>query len=76
MDKLERVYKKFLKEKKTCCHIQTAVYILTETIPIEAVVHKRALTLYGSISWLSDNSVEKQLARRQLSVKNFGSNSW
>ena len=53
-----------------------AVCIPTETIPIEAVVQKRALTLYGSISRLSDNSMEKQLARGQLSVKNFGSNSW
>ena len=50
-----------------------AVYVLTGTIPIEAVVHKRALTLFVSICRLGDDSVEKQLARRQLSIKSF---SW
>ena len=32
--------------------------------------------MYGSICRLEENSVEKQLARRQLSIKGFSSNSW
>ena len=78
MDKLKRVYKKFLKEVLSLPDTvaDPAVYILTGTTPIEAVIHKRALTLYGSICRLEENSVEKQLARRQLSIKGFSSNSW
>ena len=78
MDKLERVYKKFLKQVLSLPDTvaDPAVYVLTGTIPIETVVHKRALTLFGSICRLGDDSVEKQLARRQLSIKSFSSHSW
>ena len=51
MDKLERFYKKLLKQilslPKTVA--DPAVYTLTGTIPIEGVVHSRALNLFGSI---------------------------
>ena len=78
MDKLERVYKKFLKQVLSLPDTvaDPAVYVLTGTILIEAVVHKRALTLFGSICRLGDDSMEKQLARRQLSFKSFSSHSW
>ena len=78
MDKLERVYKKLLKQVLSLPDTvaDPAVYVLTGTIPIEAVVQKRALTLLGSICRLDGDSVEKQLARRQPSIKIFSSHSW
>ena len=78
MDMLERSNKKFLK------HIlgvpdttaDPAVYILTGTIPLEGVIHKRALSLFGNICRLDDTSIEVQLAERQLTVKDDRSHSW
>ena len=43
---------------------------------MEAIIHTRALTLFGSISRLEESSTEKSLARRQLSVKPYAGNSW
>ena len=43
---------------------------------MEAIIHTRALTLFGSISRLKESSTEKSLARRQLSVKSYAGNSW
>ena len=40
-----------------------AVYIISGTLPIEGVIHKRALNLYGGICRLQEDAVEKQLAR-------------
>ena len=45
-----------------------AIYVLSGTIPIEAMIHQRVLTFYGNISRLPDTSVEKRLAERQLTV--------
>ena len=78
MDKLEKFYKKLLKQILSLPDTvaDPAVYILTGTIPIEGVIHSRALNLFGSICRLSEDSIEKQIARRQLSVKGDKSNSW
>ena len=46
-----------------------AVYILTGILHAEAMVHKRIPALFESICRLSEESVEKRLARRQLSIK-------
>ena len=54
----------------------TAVHILTGILPAEAITHKRVLALFGSICRLSDDSVEKQIERRQLSIKSYSSHSW
>ena len=54
----------------------TAIYILSGTIPTEGYIHKRALSLYGNICRLDQTSVEWRLAERQLSVKTDKSNSW
>ena len=43
---------------------------------MEAIIHTRALTLFGSISRLEESSIEKSLARRQLSVKPYAWNNW
>ena len=78
MDMLERSNKKFLK------HIlgvpdttaDPAVYILTGTILLEGVIHKRALSLFGYICQLVDTSIEVQRAEQQLTVKDDHSHSW
>ena len=43
---------------------------------MEAIIHTRALGLFGSVSRLDESSVEKSVARRQLSIKAYGENSW
>ena len=43
---------------------------------IEATIHKRALILFGNITRLAPESIEKQVAYRQLSIKGHKSNSW
>ncbi|MES9884980.1 MAG: reverse transcriptase family protein [Sedimenticola sp.] len=78
VDKLEIVNKKFLKQilSLPTTVANPAVYILSGTIPVEGTIHKRALTLFGNISRLQDESLEKQIAERQLNVKNMESSSW
>ena len=53
-----------------------AMYLLSGTLPIEAMIHQRVLTFFGNISRLSDSSIEKRLAERQLAVKSLDSHSW
>ena len=53
-----------------------AVYILSGTLPIEAMNHQRVVTFFGNISRLPELSVENQLAVRKLKVKTLDSNSW
>ena len=52
------------------------LHILTGILPVEAMVHKRILALFGSICRLNEDSVEKRLCRRQMSVKSYTSHSW
>lgn len=53
-----------------------AVYVLSGLLPVEAQIHIRTLGLFNNICNQADNSVEKNLARRQLIVKSNESNSW
>ena len=53
-----------------------AVYLLSGLLPAEALIHKRMLSLYGNITRLPENSVERRLAERQLEIKSFNSHSW
>ena len=53
-----------------------AVYILSGSLPIEAMIHQRVLNLFGNTSRLPDSTVERQLSVRQLAVKTLDSNSW
>ena len=78
IERLERIYKKFLKQILSLPNstADPAIYILSGTIPIEGVIHKRALILFGSICRLPEDSVEKKMARRQLSIKGEKSASW
>ncbi|MEW8547264.1 MAG: hypothetical protein AB2693_27460, partial [Candidatus Thiodiazotropha sp.] len=78
LDRLERVHKGFIKQILSLPQTvaDPAVYILSGAIPVEAVIHKRALTFYGSICRLDESTIEKTLARRQLCVKSYAGNSW
>ena len=53
-----------------------AIYLLSGTLPIDAMIYHRVLTFFGNISRLSDSSTEKRLAERQLAVKSLDSHSW
>ena len=48
-----------------------AIYLLSGTLPIEAMIHNRVLTFFGNVSRLSDSSIEKRLA-----VKSLDRHSW
>lgn len=63
----------FLPEKPAPAN--SAVYGLLGARPITAVVHNSILTHLGNI-FRSENTLEKQLAIRQLAVKNRKSKSW
>ena len=53
-------------------------YILSGLIPIhvEGQIHTKALTFLNSIFLLPEESTEKRIARRQLSIKDVDSASW
>ena len=53
-----------------------AIYILYGTLPAEAIIHKRVLSLFGNITRLSGESIELRLAKYQLAIKTFKSHSW
>ncbi|KAK3088432.1 hypothetical protein FSP39_019152 [Pinctada imbricata] len=53
-----------------------APFILSGCIPVEAIIHKRALTFYCNICRLPESAIEKQLAHRQCSIKSLKSHSW
>lgn len=74
---LERFHKKMLKQILSLPSNTSgsAVYILSGFMPVEAVIHKKILTLFNNVCLQSESSVEKRLARRQLSVKSLDSNS-
>ena len=78
MNKLERTYRKFIKHilSLQVTMADPAVYILSGAKPIEGVIHKRALVMFGSLCKRGVDSSEKRLARRQLAVKSFESSSW
>jgi hypothetical protein len=46
------------------------VYILTGFISIEKQIEKKALIFFNNICNQHEESIEKRLARRQLSTKN------
>ena len=52
------------------------VYILTGTIAIEGLIHKRALSLFGNVCRSGDSATEWQLAKQQLTMTTFNSKSW
>ena len=53
-----------------------APYILSGLVPVEALIHLRALSLFGNIALLDDTSIKKRLAYRQLTIHGQSGNSW
>ena len=53
-----------------------AVYLLSGAPPVEAAIHKRKLSLFGNIMRLPNESIELQLAKRQLETKTYTRHSW
>jgi hypothetical protein len=54
----------------------SAIYLLTGFLPVEAQIHKKELQLFNNITNQSEESIEKRLARRQLAIKLNLSASW
>ncbi|CAG2195543.1 unnamed protein product [Mytilus edulis] len=75
---LEKFQKRLLKQLLSLptSTPDPAVYILSGILPVEAQIDKRALGLFNNICNQDESSTEKQLARRQISVKSLDSNSW
>ena len=75
---LETQYRKIIKQILSIPSntADSAIYMLSGTIPMEGVIHKKMLSLFGNITRLADNSVEKRLATKQLESKSFNSHSW
>ena len=59
-----------LPERVASC----AIYILSGQLPLEADLHKRRLPLYGNI--VRNDCIERELATRQLAIKDDTSKSW
>jgi hypothetical protein len=53
-----------------------AVYVLSGIQSVEAQIHIRTLGLFNNICNQADNSIEKNLARRQFIVNSNESSSW
>ena len=51
-----------------------SVYILSGLLPIAAEIHRSQLTLFGNI--IRQDCVERDVAMRQLAVKDSSSKSW
>jgi hypothetical protein len=74
---LEIFYRKILKR---ILSIPTntadpAVYIMAGAIPIESRIHKLALGVYAN-TCRTTNSIEREIAERQLGTKAINNNSW
>ena len=52
----------------------SAIYVLSGQLQVEAEIHKRRLSLYGNI--VRNDCIERELAYRQLAVKQSTSKSW
>ena len=70
-NKLELYYRKLLRQIQgipdNCA--KEAVYILIGTLPIEAVIHLKTLSLFGAITRLHPEHALKTLAIRQLATR-------
>ena len=78
LETLNIQFKKFLKQllslPKTVA--DPAIYMISGMLPVEAQIDVKILTFYGNITRQGKNSIEWQLAERQLNVKSINSNSW
>ncbi|KAK3086834.1 hypothetical protein FSP39_024241 [Pinctada imbricata] len=71
---LKKVLKQILSIPVTTA--DPASFILSGLVPVEAIIHLRALSLFGNIALLDDSSIEKRLAYRQLTIHGHTGSSW
>ena len=76
IQKLNQFHKKILKQ---IMHLQertadSAVYLLSGQLPLVADLHKRVLGTLGSV--LRSSSIEREIAERQILIKDHKSKSW
>ena len=78
IDQLELYQKKLIKQilSVPVNTPDTAVYILSGLLPIEAQLDKKKLTFFNNVCHQPGNTIEKRLAIRQTTVKSLKSNSW
>ena len=69
LDTLEKFLRTSLKQilSLPTSTASPVVHIFTGILPVEAMVHKRILALFGSICRLNDDSVEKRLSASDFS---------
>ena len=75
IDKLDVFLKKIVKQTLSL-PTQTAdpvIYIVSGLLPIEGQIHIKTLNFFNNICGLPENTIEKRLARRQVSVKSSAS---
>lgn len=73
---LNRLHKKTLKQIQSLPErtADAAVYLLLGAPPLEAILDSKKLILFGSIC--RDGGVEKDIACRQISIKDYKTKSW
>ncbi|CAG2192046.1 unnamed protein product [Mytilus edulis] len=78
LDSITKQYKKIIKQilSLPVNVADPAIYIISGLLPAEAIIHKKALILFGSICRADCNATEWKIAERQLGLKTFKSNSW
>ena len=78
LNRLEVQHKKLLKQVLSLSTnvADPAVYIFSDVLPAEAMIHLGILSLFGNITRLTENAIEYNLAKRQLEIKTFKSHSW
>ncbi len=78
LSKLDNYYRRLLRQIQGLpSNVSSeAVYILLGTVPVEAHLHRRILSLLGSIARLGPSNPLYQLAVRQLAVKTPEAKSW
>ena len=78
IDKLETYQKKMLKQilSLPTSTADVAVYVISGFLPVEGQIDKKILTLLNNVARQDNTSVEKEIAIRQLTLKNEKSSSW
>ena len=77
LEPLENYYKELIRmvQHLPRSTASVACYLLMGTLPIEAEIHKKALSLFGNIMERK-NSIEYEVIERQLGMKEITSRSW
>ncbi|CAC5401533.1 unnamed protein product [Mytilus coruscus] len=78
LDLITKQYKKIIKQilSLPVNVADPAIYIISGLLPAEAIIHKKALILFGSICRADCTATEWKIAERQLGIKTLKSNSW